>query len=108
MTLDLTADAVSLTRQLVDIESVSRNEEQIADQVEAALRTLGHLTVSRHGHTMVARTDLGRPERVVIAAAGTADLPVADECATVLEAFGLEPTRLTDVGVAGVHRLLGE
>jgi NCAIR mutase (PurE)-related protein len=44
----------------------------------------------------------------VIAAAGTADLPVADECATVLEAFGLEPFRLTDVGVAGVHRLLGE
>ena len=49
-----------------------------------------------------------RPERVVIAAAGTADLPVADECATVLAAFGFEPTRLTDVGVAGVHRLLGE
>jgi NCAIR mutase (PurE)-related protein len=45
---------------------------------------------------------------VVIAAAGTADLPVADECATVLAAFGIEPIRLTDVGVAGVHRLLGE
>ena len=67
MTLDLTADAVSLTRQLVDIESVSRDEQQIADAVEAALRTLGHLTVSRHGHTVVARTDLGRTERVVIA-----------------------------------------
>ena len=34
--------------------------------------------------------------------------PVADECAAVLEAFGIEPNRLTDVGVAGVHRLLGE
>ena len=67
MTLDLTADAVSLTRQLVDIESVSRDEQQIADEVEAALRTLGHLTVTRHGHTVVARTDLGRAERVVIA-----------------------------------------
>ena len=44
----------------------------------------------------------------MIAAAGTADLPVADECATVLGAFGIEPNRLTDVGVAGVHRLLGE
>ena len=43
-----------------------------------------------------------------MAAAGTADLPVADEAAVVLEAFGLEPIRLTDVGVAGVHRLLGE
>jgi succinyl-diaminopimelate desuccinylase len=65
--LDLTADAVTLTEQLVNIESVSRDERAIADAVEAALRALPHLTVTRHGHTAVARTDLGRPERVVIA-----------------------------------------
>ena len=65
--LDLTADAVSLTRQLVDIESVSKNERAIADTVEAALTPLPHLTVIRRGHTVVARTDLGRGERVVIA-----------------------------------------
>ena len=62
----------------------------------------------RRGTTVVWRPAAPRPERIVIAAAGTADLPVADECAVVLEAFGLEPTRLTDVGVAGVHRLLSE
>jgi pyridinium-3,5-biscarboxylic acid mononucleotide synthase len=62
----------------------------------------------RHGDTLVWRPAAPRPERVVIAAAGTADLPVADEAATVLEAFGLDPLRLTDVGVAGVHRLLGD
>ena len=67
MQLDLTADAVSLTEQLVDIESVSRNEQEIADAVEEALRALPHLTVDRVGHTVVARTDLGRGERVVIA-----------------------------------------
>jgi succinyl-diaminopimelate desuccinylase len=65
--LDLSADAVTLTRQLVDIESVSRNEQAIADAVEAALRALPHLGVTRRGHTVVARTDLGRDERVVIA-----------------------------------------
>ncbi len=65
--LDLTADAVSLTEQLVNIESVSHHEREIADAVEEALRALGHLQVSRHGHTIVARTDLGRAERVVIA-----------------------------------------
>ncbi len=43
---------------------------------------------------------------VVVAAAGTADLTVADECASVLAAHGVPATRLTDVGVAGVHRLL--
>lgn len=65
--LDLTADAVSLTRQLVDIESVSLREQEIADAVERALRGLGHLEVVRHGNNVVARTHLGRAERVVIA-----------------------------------------
>ena len=67
MTLDLTADAVTLTEQLVDIESVSHHEEAIADAIEEALRELPHLTTTRRGHTIVARTDLGRGERVVIA-----------------------------------------
>jgi succinyl-diaminopimelate desuccinylase len=65
--LDLQADAVTLTEQLVNIESVSRNEAAIADAVESALRTLGHLEVTRHGHTVVARTNLSHGERVVIA-----------------------------------------
>ncbi len=66
-TLDLSADVVTLTRQLVDIESVSLGEQAIADAVEAALRALPHLEVTRRGHTVVARTHLGRGERVVIA-----------------------------------------
>lgn len=65
--LDLGADIVTLTRQLCDIESVSRDEGRIADAVEAALRALPHLSVSRTEHTIVARTDLGRDERVVLA-----------------------------------------
>ena len=60
MPLDLSADVVTLTEQLVDIESVSGNEQQIADAVEAALASLPHLTVTRRGHTVVARTELGR------------------------------------------------
>lgn len=67
MHLDLTADAVTLTQQLVDIESVSRNEQAIADAVEAALTPLEHLTVLRRGNTVIARTELGLAERVVIA-----------------------------------------
>ena len=66
-TLDLAAGAVALTQQLVDIESVSLHEQEIADAVEAALRGLGHLSVTRHGNNVVARTDLGRAERVLIA-----------------------------------------
>jgi succinyl-diaminopimelate desuccinylase len=65
--LDLSADVVTLTEQLVDIESVSTNEQAIADAVETALAALPHLSVTRRGHTVVARTDLGRGERVVLA-----------------------------------------
>src|SRR6478752_7768604 len=67
MQLDLTTDAVSLTEQLVNIESVSLHEKEIADAVEQALRGLGHLDVVRRGNNIVARTRLGRSERVVIA-----------------------------------------
>ncbi|MET9515583.1 succinyl-diaminopimelate desuccinylase [Streptomyces sp. NPDC002994] len=66
-TLDLTADVVALTRSLVDIPSESGREGVLADAVEASLLALGHLTVDRIGHSVVARTTCGRPERVVIA-----------------------------------------
>ncbi len=67
MALDLTVDAVQLAVDLVNIESVSRHEQALADDVEAALRACGHLEVQRFGNTVVARTHLGRDERVVIA-----------------------------------------
>lgn len=46
-------------------------------------------------------------ERVVaILTAGTSDLPVADEAGVTLDAFGHRTVRVTDVGVAGIHRVL--
>jgi len=45
---------------------------------------------------------------VVVASAGTADLPVAEEAARTAEVMGNTVDRLYDVGVAGLHRLLGE
>jgi NCAIR mutase (PurE)-related protein len=45
---------------------------------------------------------------VAIVCAGTADLPVARECATVVRVFGSSPDLIVDVGVAGLHRLLSE
>jgi pyridinium-3,5-biscarboxylic acid mononucleotide synthase len=76
------------------------------EQVEAAMAANpgGEL----HGTTLVWRPAAPRPERVVVCTAGTADLPVAEECVAVLEAHGVEPRRLTDAGVAGIHRLLAD
>ncbi|HEY3438158.1 MAG TPA: succinyl-diaminopimelate desuccinylase [Actinotalea sp.] len=83
--LDLTADLVALTRALCDIPSVSGEEAPLADAVEHALRAYPHLEVLRDGDAIVARTHLGRAERVVIA--GHIDtVPVADNL----------PTRLVD------------
>ncbi|MBC9226399.1 succinyl-diaminopimelate desuccinylase [Aeromicrobium sp. 636] len=65
--LDLTADIVTLTRAVVDVPSESLEEAELADAVEAALRACDHLHVVRDGHTIIARTELGRDERVVIA-----------------------------------------
>jgi NCAIR mutase (PurE)-related protein len=57
-------------------------------------------------HTVVWRPAAPRPERVGVVSAGTADLPVADEAAATLAAHGLDPLRITDIGVAGLHRVL--
>ncbi|NYH51855.1 succinyl-diaminopimelate desuccinylase [Nocardiopsis arvandica] len=65
--LDLTSDAAALTASLVDIRSESGDEKVLADAIESALSDLPHLTVTRDGDAVVARTDLGRPRRVVVA-----------------------------------------
>jgi succinyl-diaminopimelate desuccinylase len=65
--LDLSADAGELTARLVDIESVSGAEEPLADAIAVALQQLPHLTLHRDGNAVVARTSLGRPQRVVLA-----------------------------------------
>ena len=67
LTPDVLVDPVELTRALVDIESVSRDERQIADCVEEVLRGQPHLSVERFGNTLMARTGLGREQRVVLA-----------------------------------------
>jgi succinyl-diaminopimelate desuccinylase len=67
----------ALTASLVDIPSPSGSETRLADEVEATLRGLPHLRVERDGDAVMARTELGRDQRVVIA--GHLDtVPVAD------------------------------
>ncbi len=79
--LDLKSDVVDLTRVLCDIESVSGNEKEIADSIESALKAYPHLEVIRDGDAIIARTNLGRATRVLIA--GHIDtVPVADNLPT--------------------------
>ncbi|MQY16651.1 putative succinyl-diaminopimelate desuccinylase DapE [Streptomyces sp. RB5] len=86
--LDLSPDAALLTARLVDIPSVSGTEKPLADAVEHALRGLPHLSVDRDGDAVVARTDLGRAERVVLA--GHLDtVPIADNLPSRLDSDGI-------------------
>ncbi len=82
-----------LTRALIDIPSVSGDERAIADAVEAALRACSHLEVTRVGDSLVARTTLGRSERVIVA--GHLDtVPIKDNV----------PSRLSDDGADVIGR----
>ncbi|AXL11696.1 succinyl-diaminopimelate desuccinylase [Microbacterium foliorum] len=94
MVLDLTASSVDLTRAICDIPSVSGEETALADAIEQSVSGYDHLEVIRHGNTIVARTNLGRAQRVAIA--GHIDtVPINDNV----------PTR--DVEIEGVAYLWG-
>jgi NCAIR mutase (PurE)-related protein len=77
-----------------------------ATEEQAAAATAANPGAHQRGRTLVWRPAPERPGRVLVLTAGTADLPVAEECTTTLEAYGFRPQLLADCGVAGVHRLL--
>jgi NCAIR mutase (PurE)-related protein len=101
------AHLAAIVGELLDAGAAPVIATRVSDE-QAAAALGAHPDGVRHGATLVWRPAAPRPERVVVCTAGTADLPVADECAAVLEAHGVEPIRITDAGVAGIHRLLAE
>ena len=84
---------------------ITRMSREAADYVQAHL-ALDYDPVSRTGIV----GSIPQPDgagKVVVATGGTSDIPVAEEAARTAIAFGNQVTRLYDVGVAGLHRLLG-
>lgn len=65
--LNIWRDPVGLTTELINFPSVSRTEAPLADAIAASLGKCEHLEVLRDGNTVIARTNLNRTERVVIA-----------------------------------------
>ncbi len=77
-----------------------------ADAVRAMVPEAGYLPVARA--LVIAPAAPRRPAgTVAIVCAGTSDLPVAEEAAVTAEFLGAAVRRIVDVGVAGLHRLLG-
>jgi len=86
-----------VTRASVEAyEAVRARVPAAGYHIEAGLITLRQQDISRGRGT------------IIVAAAGTSDLPVAEEAACTAELMGNDVERLYDVGVAGLHRLLGE
>jgi NCAIR mutase (PurE)-related protein len=80
------------------------------DAFEAVALVLPEATYYANAGIVALRQDDVTPGKgsILVVAAGTSDLPVAEEAACTAELMGNEVQRLYDVGVAGIHRLLGE
>jgi pyridinium-3,5-biscarboxylic acid mononucleotide synthase len=91
---------------------VREHTNVLATRADAAVAAAVAAAGVPHVHHPLARLIVARPEPrenlglIVVAAAGTADLPVAEEAALVAEALGNRVERVNDCGVAGLHRLL--
>lgn len=94
--LDLDADGAALTAAITDIASVSGEEKPLADAIERALLSCPHLTVDRTGNTVLARTQLGREERVVLAG----HIDTVPHAGNFPSSFDPERTRLTGCGTS--------
>ena len=86
---------------------ITRVEPTLAERLEAELGPLDHNAIGRTVSCAAPAEPARLPRgRVGIVAAGTADLPVAEEAAVTAGLLGAHVERLYDVGVAGLHRLL--
>ena len=74
---------------------------------------LQNIDATTAGTTTASSGQISQPENpsqarnIIIATAGTGDLPPARECQAVLEAYGIGADIICDIGVAGIHRTLG-
>ena len=84
---------------------ITRLTQEAADFVAAEL-PLDYNPLSRTGLVGELPAPTGKG-KIVVATGGTSDIPVAEEAAVTAEALGNEVVRLYDVGVSGIHRLLG-
>ena len=81
---------------------------RISESVFEQLKDINNISYHKEAHiaTVGRSAKAGGIGKIVVATAGTSDIPVAEEAAVTAEFLGNEVTRIYDVGVAGLHRLL--
>lgn len=98
----------SAARQVLEHSDVVLATRATAEQYQAVARRIEDARWLETAHLIVVdrRVERTAHGHVVVASAGTADIPVAEEAAACAEIMGARVTRLFDVGIAGVHRVL--
>ncbi len=86
---------------------ITRVDEAKAATLLAEAPELQHNPTARTLHWSEAEVEVRHPGTVLVVAAGTSDLPVAEEARVTALALGNRVDNLYDVGIAGIHRLLG-
>ena len=97
---------VRIVGELLDHDSGPVLLTRVTDQQAKAVLGVHQDGLLRSGSILWRAPEVLRDERVLVVSAGTADVPVVDEAVLTLRAYGFDADRLTDVGVAGLHRLL--
>jgi NCAIR mutase (PurE)-related protein len=87
---------------------VTRLDPDAAARLSAKVPGLRYDPTSRIAQLLVRPVERRGRGTIAVVSAGTSDIPVAEEAAITAEAFGNAVTRVYDVGVAGVHRLLAK
>ncbi len=100
---------VAIVKRMVEARSLAvatRASREIYDRIKEGL---DRVTVTYHEKArmvVAGKTPPARRGHVLVVTAGTSDIPVAEEAAVTAEILGNRVTRLYDVGVAGIHRVL--
>jgi hypothetical protein len=100
------AAIIQTMRQKASVVMATRIEQDVAEQLQAEIEGLVYYPLARICALSNSETIVTRPGIISILTAGTADLPVAEEAAITAQLCGFQVTRLWDIGVAGIHRLL--
>ena len=99
------ARALIEKRQNVLVTRLSEDKAGVLLKELPVLRYAAVARVATYEHEPVKMRDF---KAVAVVTAGTSDIPVAEEALETLRLFGIPATRVFDVGVAGIHRLIGD
>jgi NCAIR mutase (PurE)-related protein len=104
----LPAQVLEISRALLKEDGVVLGTRATAEQFEALSAEFPDARFHSAARciTVIRQPLPAMPGSIAVVCAGTSDLPVAEEAAVTLETFGCTVDRITDVGVAGIHRLL--